>query len=358
MKSKKTILISSLILISIILSACSSAVYASTGWYGLTASTDTTYLAAGGQVYAVDLNTGSQKWKYPADKANAKGFYANPVLTQDGSQILVPSYDNTLYSLDPATRSEKWKFSESKNRLIASPLVTQDMIYQPSSDWNIYALDLNGNKIWAKETGGPIWAQPATKLDCGCIYVASMDHKVYSLDAATGREVWVSQDLGGALVGSPAVSLDGILYIGTFGKEMLALNTTNGSIKWRHTTQDWVWAGPTLANNVLYFGDLSGNFYALNPSDGTELKNIKLNNAVVDSPVISGNNIYLTTESDTLYIIDTTTYNLNSKVIGGVIYSAPVIVGDSILVAPTGFTSQLIALNLDGTQKWLFTPAK
>ena len=338
-----------------ILSACSSAVYASTGWHGLTASSDTVYLAAGTQVYAVDLNSGSEKWRLP--KANPKGFYANPVLTEDG-QLLVPSYDNILYSLDPVTGSEKWKFSDSKNRLIASPLVTQNMIYQPSSDWHIYALNLTGNKIWAKETGGPIWAKPATSPDCSCIFVASMDHKVYSYDVASGTELWVSHDLGGALVGTPAVSTDGILYIGTFGKEMLALDAKNGSIKWRYSTQGWVWAGPTLANNVLYFGDLSGNFYALNPSDGKELKSIKLNNAVVDSPVVSGDSIYLTTESDTLYIINSGTYNLNSKVVGGVIYSTPVVIGDTILVSPTGFSSLLVALNLDGTQKWPFTPAK
>jgi outer membrane protein assembly factor BamB len=49
---------------------------------------------------------------------------------------------------------------------------------------------------------------------------------------------------------------------------------------------------------------------------------------------------------------------VNSKVIGGVIYSSPVINGDTILVAPTGFDALLVALNLDGNQKWTFTPAK
>jgi outer membrane protein assembly factor BamB len=185
-----------------------------------------------------------------------------------------------------------------------------------------------------------------------------MDHKVYSFDAAKGTEIWASQDLGGALVGTPAVSTDGILYVGTFGKEMIALDATNGSIRWRFTTQDWIWAGPTLANNALYFGDLSGYFYALNATDGTSMWRIQPQNAIVDTPVITGDKIYFTTEADTLYTVSTAGDILNNKVVGGVIYSSPVIVGDTILVAPTGFTSLLVALNLDGNQKWMFTPAK
>jgi outer membrane protein assembly factor BamB len=357
MKSKKIFPISILFLVSVFLSACSSAIYASTGWHGLAASSDVAYLAAGTQVYAVDLNTGSEKWRYPA-KVNAKiTFYANPVLTEDG-QLIVPSYDHKLYSLDPATGTEKWTFAGSNNRLIASPLVTQNMIYQPSADSYIYAVDMNGKQVWKKQTGGPNWAQAATNPDCGCIYVASMDHKVYSYDATTGRELWVSQDLGGALVGTPAVSTDRILYVGTFGKEMIALDATNGSIRWRFTTQDWVWSGPALANNALYFGDLSGYFYALNASDGTSIWRIQPNNAILDTPVVSGDNLYFTTEADTLYIVSTAGNIINSKVIGGIIYSSPVIVGDTILVSPTGFTSLLVALNLDGNQKWMFTPAK
>jgi outer membrane protein assembly factor BamB len=357
MKSKKILLICTILLLSVFVSSCSSAIYSSTGWHGLTASSDVAYLAAGTQVYAVDLNTGSEKWRYPA-KANARiTFYSNPVLTEDG-QLIVSSYDHKLYSLDPATGSEKWTFEGSTNRLIASPLVTQNMIYQPSSDYHIYAVDLNGKIVWEKQTGGPLWAQPATDPTCGCIYVASMDHMLYSFDAATGRQLWKSQDLGGALVSTPAISTDGVLYIGTFGKEMIALNATNGNILWRFTTQDWVWSGPALANNTLYFGDLSGYFYALNASDGTSLWRIQPQNAIVGTPVISGDNLYFTTEADTLYIVSTAGTIVNSKVIGGVIYSSPVIVGDTILITPTGFTSLLVALNLDGNQKWMFTPAK
>jgi outer membrane protein assembly factor BamB len=357
MKSKKYFLPITLILFSIFISACSSAAYASTSWHGLAANSDTAYLAVGTQVYAIDINTGSEDWRYPS-KANPKiTFYTNPVLTIDG-QLIVPSYDHKLYSINPATGSENWIFSGSTQRLIGSPLVTQDMIYQPSADGSIYAVDMSGNQVWVQETGGPLWAQPASISDCGCVYVASMDHTVYSFDASTGRLLWQSPELGGALVGSPAVSSDGVLFVGTFGSEMIALDATNGSIKWRYTTEDWVWSGPVLENNILYFGDLSGYFYALNATDGTSQWRLQPQNSVVDKPVIIEDKIYLTTEGDTFFIISTAGDIVNSRVIGGLIYSSPVIVGDTILVAPTNFESLLVALNLDANQKWTFTPTK
>ena len=361
MRPKHLPIISLVLFFSLFISACSSAVYSSTGWYGITANSDTVYLAAGTQVFAVDLNTHVEKWHYP-DKANAKiAFYSNPVLTSDG-QLLIASYDHKLYSLDPAKNgSLNWTFSESKNRLVASPLVIKNVAYQPSSDGNVYAVDITThNAAWNQpaQTGGPIWATPATDGSCGCIYVASMDHRVYKLDASTGRLQVKSGDLGGAVVGTPAVGSDGTLYVGTFGKELLALDNVNLSVKWRFSTRDWVWAGPALANNVLYFGDLSGNFYALNAADGTtNFSVLQVTNPIVDTPLVSGDKIYFTAESDSIYIADTSG-GITSKVVGGTIYSAPVLAGDTILVTPSNFTSQLAALSLDGTQKWVFPPPK
>jgi outer membrane protein assembly factor BamB len=358
MKSKTLLVISTLLLLSFFISSCSSAIYASTGWHGLTASTDTAYLAAGSQIHAVDLNTGNEKWLFPSKVDSKISFYANPILTPDG-QLLVAGYNHILYSLDPASGTEKWSFTGSGNRLIGSPLVTQDMIYQPSTDGNIYALDLKLTKVWEATTGGPLWSQPATAPGCNCIYVASMDHMVYSFDAPTGKQLWKSQDLEGALVGTPAVSSDGVLFIGTFNKEMIALDATNGTVKWRKPTLDWVWSGPALANNVLYFGDLAGNFYAMNAVDGTTLWHIQPSNAIVDTPEVVGDKIYFTTEADKMYIVSTAGAIILSPAIGGIIYSSPVIVGDTILVAPTGIpTTLLVATNMDGTQKWTYPPAK
>jgi eukaryotic-like serine/threonine-protein kinase len=357
MKSKKHFLIIIILSVSIFTSACSSAIYASTGWNGLATVTETAFLAAGTRVYAIDLNTGSEKWRFPA-KENARiTFYANPVLTPD-EQLIVASYDHKLYSINPSTGSENWVFEGSGNRLVASPLVMQDLIFQPSTDHALYAIDMAGRQAWRQETGGPIWAQPASSPDCGCIYVASMDHSVYSFDSSTGRQIWQSPDLGGAIVGTPAVSDDGLLYVGTFGKEMIALDAGTGNVTWRFGTEDWVWSGPALADGVLYFGDLAGYLYALDAADGTSLWRTQPQNAIVSTPTIVDGRIYLSTEGDTLFIIDTSGEVITSRVVGGMIYASPAVAGETLLITPTNMDTPLLAMNLEGNQKWAFTPVK
>jgi outer membrane protein assembly factor BamB len=122
------------------------------------------------------------------------------------------------------------------------------------------------------------------------------------------------------------------------------------------------WAGPALDNGILYFGDKSGYLYAVNATDGTQAWRIQPKTTIVDTPLVSGNNIYLTTESDTLYTISTAGEVLNSTVVGGIIYAAPKIAGDSIIVAPTGYDKNLlVALSLENPNaaaKWLFVPGK
>jgi len=360
MRQKTLLILSTLAILSLLVSACSSAVYSSTGWFGLSTTSDTAYLAAGGFVYAIDLNTHNQKWKFPADKANTKGFYANPVLTPDGKQLLVPGYDNSLYSLDPNNNgTELWRFSDSKTRLIASPLVIGNLAYQPSSNGSVYAIDLTTHAAqWTATTKAGIWAEPTTEANCSCIYVSSMDGHVYKFDSNNGRQLAQSPSLNGAIVGTPAVGPDGTLYVGSFGKQMFALDGNTLAIQWQVPTHDWVWSGPALENNVLYFGDLAGYFYALNTADGkANFTELKASNAIVDTPLVTGDKIYFTAESDTLYIA-TTSGNLTSRVIGGQIYSGPTLAGSTILVAPSGFTAQLIALGEDGTQQWVFPPPK
>ncbi len=189
---------------------------------------------------------------------------------------------------------------------------------------------------------------------------------MYKIDINSGEKIQ-SDDLGGSIVGKPAVGPDGTVYIGSFGSVMWALDgaTLKPSSTWQqpYHTQDWVWAGPALDNNILYFGDQGGNLYAVNTVDGTNVwQPIKPNNSILDTPLISGDKIYLTTEADTMYTISTAGEIVNSTIVGGVLYSTPLIAGDKILVAPTGYgKTLLVALSLENpnsAQKWAFPPAQ
>ena len=332
-----------------------------TGWPGLSADQTTAYLADNRFVYAVDLNNHLEKWRFPITSDNKRSFYATPTLTTDG-QLIAGSYENVLFSLDPETGVEKWQFTDANNRYIAAPLTVEQGIFAPNVNNNLYALDLQGNIQWTFPTAGPLWATPSADPDCKCIYLPSMDHTLYSIDAQNGSLNWQTPDLGGSIVGTPAFG-SGVLYTGTFANELLALNANNGQVIWRTPTNDWVWGGPILKDNILYFGDLSGTFYALDIENGSIKWQQQFDGAITNSPLVTDDRIYFTTEAGSIFALDfggkqLKTINLNDEKSKLKLNVSPVKAGDLILVAvaQTGTDQLLVAYDTDLNQQWAFIP--
>ncbi len=341
-----------------LLSGCSGAgATIASSWPGLFVDQGTAYLAYNTRVYAVNTVNGNEIWRYPAT-VNAKStFYAPPVITSD-KQLIVSGYNYMLHSLDATNGSEKWVFSNAKNRFIGSPLVTDSKIFASNSDDSLYALGLEGNLLWSFKTNGELWAQPVIDPDGSTIYFSSLDHYLYAINM-DGQLLWkTKEDLGGAIVGSPAISPNKVLYVGSFGSQMVAINAENGEIVWKVPTDGWVWSGPALKDNVLYFGDLNTSFYALNAENGKTLWKFPTDGPVVGTPLLTNDAIYFGTETGTLYCLDYQGNAKWSKPINVKIYQSPVQAGDLLLLAPVASDKILIAFDMNGNQKWTYMPAK
>jgi eukaryotic-like serine/threonine-protein kinase len=350
-----TILLASAFL-GIILSACSGSAFIPSGWTGLAVNEDHVYVAHNQYIYAVNLDNGQEMWRYPERGQANKTFFADPVLTEDGTQLLAPSYNNVLYSLNPQTGQENWPFERSRGQLIGSPLSHNDRIYAPSADNNLYALDGNRAVLWTFETGAAIWAQPVYSEVCGCILLASMYHNIYAIDPVNGTLIW-QRDIGGAAVGSPTISADGgTIYMGSFGGGMSALDARRGAVNWNIPVEGWIWGRPALYENRLFFGDLDGNLYAVDASQGRSIWTVQPDGPIAGTPLVTPEGIFIGTENGTVVGIDHNGGRLWTQNIGGKIYASPVLAGDTLLVAPIETDFRLVALNLNGTERWRYTP--
>lgn len=364
MRHKHLIFLLLFFVIAVTLSACAGGVTTATSWPGLTVDDKYAYVAYNTQVYAVDLVNGTERWRYPAEPDNNVTFYADPTLSEDG-QLVVGSYDYNLYSLNAESGAQNWVFPDAENRYIASSLIAAENIFSPAADENLYSLDLNGRLQWTFSSEGEAWAKPIPGDNCDCLYLPTMDHSVYAVDAQSGTQIWRSPQLGGAVVGTPAYGEDGTLYVGTFGGKLIKLSSEDGSILGEYTTADdgWIWSGPTISDGVLYFGDLNGYFYAVDANDLSELWKLppeQLDGEIVGSPLIIEDSIYITTEAGILFKLDTTGKIAWSQTIGdgAKIYTSPRSANDLILVAPIEVDELLVAFNQDGVRQWAFTPAE
>ncbi len=365
MKTKLLLLLILVILLASTLSSCSSNLYAATSWPGVTVHENTAYVAYNQHIYSINLETGVEIKRYPEKADRAKTFYAAPVLTPDGAQLIAAGYDKVLYSLDPVTLEEKNAFKGATHRYIASPLVTETGIYAANTDGNLYALDFQFQPLWDKPfpAGQPLWAAPVANAECGCLYLTSMDTYLFAIDIATGGEKW-KLDLGAASVGAPAIGEDGTLYVSTFS-EMLAINPASREIAFRYKTDGMVWSGPAYADGRLYFGDIKGTFYVLEASTLGEIKKITTDGTIVSTPLVTPETVYVTTQAGSLYTFDRDGNELRSPQKFGIekvseLYAPAVAYGNQILLTPSGVNEMLLyAVDANGNQSWApFAPAK
>jgi eukaryotic-like serine/threonine-protein kinase len=347
-----------IILIAIAISACaggSSRRVVASGWAGIAADDETAYLAYNTHVYAINLANGTERWRYPSEPDPAVTFYSSPALTEDG-QLIIGGYNHTIYSLDPVNGQLNWTFEDSEGRFISDPLVTENGIYTPSTDTHLYALDFKGKPLWREPyaTEKEIWAQPASDPNCDCIYLASMDHNVYAIDSQSGSLIWVTEDLGGAIVGAPAISEEDGVFVGTFAEELVALDLDSGNELWRFAALDWIWGGAALNEENLYFGDLSGTFFALDPVTGLQRWNIQPGGAIVDTPLVTEDAVYMTAEEGLLVSVTPDGVINWQQTFEGNTYSSPILANDILLIATTQPDALVVALDTNGVQKWSF----
>ena len=355
MKTKYVVMIAALVALAVFLSGCATGLTPSS-WPGITADAENAYIAGGPYVYAVNLQTGAEVWRFPAKAATANPFYAAPVLTADG-QLIVGSFDKKLYSLNPASGAQNWTFTQAKDRWIGGVLVTSDAIYAPNADYNLYALTLTGSPKWVApfQADQAIWGSPVT--DGTNIFFGTLGRQVYAVDAVTGKQTWV-QKVNGAILGTPVLGPDNTLYVATYAGEVVSLNTLNGEIIKQETTSSWIWSGPAQDGTNVYVGDSDGMFYAFPMTAKGQPWTQQLNGSVVGSPAVIDSTVIVGTESGNVYFMDNTGGNVRPVSITGKIYSTPVAAGTLVLVAPTEGDALLVALDLNGATKWSFTPAK
>ena len=142
-----------------------------------------------GNVYALDTETNTIKWKYKT----GWGIDSTPYVS-DGT-VYVGSLDNNFYALDKETGGLKWSFS-CNAAIHSSPVVYGEYVFFGCDDGHFYALDKeNGDLAWdftpeysIKENDvnnyitTPITSDPF--IENGLVYF-DVKGKTYALDTQT-----------------------------------------------------------------------------------------------------------------------------------------------------------------------------
>jgi outer membrane protein assembly factor BamB len=287
-----------------------------------------------GNLYAIDLVTGQEKWKCDAGRIEAPPSYRDGV-------IYVGDADGVFHGIAAADGKKLWKY-ETGNEISSGANFFGDLILFGSHDESLYCLTKDGKEKWTFKTQGPVYGTPA--IVDGKVFVAGCDSSLHVVDAAKGTEL-SSVDLGGQAAAGATVAGD-ILYVGTMSNQFHAVDWKKGKIEWTFEREDdgqafyssaavsdklviagsrdrrvyaldrqtgkevWHFAtrghidsSPVIVGNRIYVGSLDKNFYVLDLAEGKELQKIELDSAVTGSPAFVDGRLLIGTEKGTLYCL-------------------------------------------------------
>lgn len=110
----------------------------------------------------------------------------------------------------------------------------------------IYAVRPDASVLWRVKAGRKVYSSPAVGLD-GTVYVGSQDNKLYAIDRL-GTIKWTA-NLGADVDCAPSVDDDGTVVVGVDGGAVVAIDPSTGSVKWRAKTGGHVRGSLTLTRN-------------------------------------------------------------------------------------------------------------
>ena len=233
---------------------------------------ETLYIAATQRLYALHPD-GTEKWVYWGKTE----INSSPAIGRDGTLYVGTSDGGQfakkyLYAFTP-DGTVKWKHPVP-HRIASSPSIGGDgTIYVGCADNKVYAFTPDGEKKWAFNTGWSLDTTPVIGSD-GTLYVGSAG--IYALNP-DGSQKWVFKKKGiSERKATPAIGNDGTLYVTTklnddlpFISEMFALSH-EGKQKPGFNLKGSYKGSPVISSDgTLYIGSLDGILRAYNiPSSG------------------------------------------------------------------------------------------
>jgi outer membrane protein assembly factor BamB len=352
--------------LAVLLTACGTA--PATNWPGIVSDGTHLYLADGSYVYNVNLSDGTEvsmqtadgpvPARFPVKAEGTKSFYAVPALTADGQLVIgsAAQSEHTLYSIDPVTGAVKWTFPGLNSPWLAGALVLNDTVYAPAGDGKLYAFSLTGVKKWDFAAAEhPLWTTPVT--DGKLIFLATLNHEVYAI-SPEGKKVW-SLALDNGIIGTPLVSND-VIYVGTLSGNLYALKASTGAQLWVKTLEGGIWGTPATDGKKVYVGTVlgtTGKFYAVDASTGQIAWQKDEDGSITAGPLVTPDQVIYVTELGRIQSVDKVAGapKWQDTIENAKLYTAPLLAGDLIVIAPMNAKFLLAAYDLNGAQKWTFT---
>jgi outer membrane protein assembly factor BamB len=375
---KRRFLILTALLLSVFIAGCSRGAE----WAGVTGTGENNEFFVSYKKFVAKVGAdGKREWMYPESGGSYK-FHAEVTLTDDA--VYVGDYKGGVHALDRETGEQLWAYEQSGTSLfgvanfggaadrVIGPLAIGDGVLYVPDEHGIFALDQETGDLiedWEIETDRAVWSQPiyvpAEGDQPARVFVTSLDQHVYAVAADNAEVLW-NIDLDGAIPGTPTFDAENnILFVGTFGSEVVAVDAANGEVLARFETNGWVWESPIQFDDLLYLGDLDGYAYALrfsnNQFEEVWSRRLTEEGKLRSAPVVTDDLVVYGSDTDTIYALqrDSGEEEWSETLQGKPLSTFAQVIDpeeeEPLLVVALADRNEVIALRLaNGNERWTY----
>ena len=194
----------------------------------------------------------------------------------------------------------------------------------------------------------------------GLLVVGDDSGMLAALDQDSGT-VLRESDVGSPIRGSPAIN-DALVFVGTQSGEVVAAPVMGGDLAWRRDLESGpVLASLLVADDVLYAGTEGGILFALDPATGVEQWKVDVGGAITRGPAFGGGVLYVGAAGGRFTAIDVATHAIRwTADLGAGEVGTPTL-GDGLVYAGRGLLAAdsdhaLVAIDIaDGSIRWRWT---
>lgn len=274
---------------------------------------DALYFASGdGAVYALRGRDGTELWHHDIRLLAQR----RPAVTDDA--LYYAAGGTSVFAIDRARGERLWAYRRESPEGFAvegqaGPALAGRRVYAGFSDGVVVALSaIDGALEWERDTsvdveeeegaGAPSIDVDTTPIVHGeLVYVGSVGGGVYALNVSGGGVAWRREDLRGV---TGLANRGATIYAAVTGKGLLALDGATGQTIWRATLPGGGLSQPVLARGYAYVTSHRDGLFVVRLQDGLVVQTVEPGRGVFGAPVIVGRRLFFLSNSAVLYALE------------------------------------------------------